>query len=554
MNNFKIANELLDIKLLLELNGDYNSASRFEHSSLTIFALEKPIEDYANLNFLPDDVANEVSNIISLGYSPKKEFLESKTPKVLKNLSKIPSIRTSDVISLYKNLDIDSITDLEKSIKNGLVRKKFGEKFEEHLRRSLFYFKGNKKELSLFYACSYGNAIKMALREFGAIEIAGSVRRGKEIVDNIDFVFSFDEDTLIKNLIKNFDVKRFVKKGNLISFKDIDDFELKFFRVDEKYFYAGLQYYTGSKQHNKSIQEIAKAKGFDISKEGFVLIEASSEEEFYERLNLSYVPPEIREGEEEIDLAINNSLPKVIDLEDIKGDLHVHSNFSDGTSSIAEIKEEASFLGYEYIAITDHSKSLRIANGLSNATLRKEFEIIDRLNSYNELPYILKGIEAEIKFDGSLDIDDEFLGKFDFVIGGLHQFSLTRLENTQRIKKAMKSGLMNTLAHPTNRLIFVRKSIDLDIEEIFKTASKFNIALEINLFPNRIDLNTGLIKEARRSLVKYFTIGTDSHNKGHLNFMKYGVKILKRAWVRKEEVLNTYSLEDIREVLWTQIH
>jgi Histidinol phosphatase and related hydrolases of the PHP family len=232
----------------------------------------------------------------------------------------------------------------------------------------------------------------------------------------------------------------------------------------------------------------------------------------------------------------------------------VHSSFSDGLSTISELHEEGEFLDYDYLAITDHSKGLRIANGVSGKLYIKESELIDRINSAKYNPLLLKGIEAEINYDGSVDVDEIMMSKLDFAIGGLHQFSNTRFENTERVKKAIKSGIINVVAHPTNRIIFVRKSIEVDIGEIFETASKYGVSLEVNLFPNRMDLSTGLIKEAKRAHVKYFSVGTDAHNRGHLHFMKYGVKILRRAWVRKEEVLNTYSLEELRDLLCVKTH
>lgn len=554
MNNYKVAKELLDIKTLLELNGDSINAHQYENAALAVFALDKPIVQFPNLYFLSSEIANDVVDMLSTGFSSKKEVLEEKTPKVLKQLAKIPGIRTNDVIELYRRLDVDSISDIEKALKNGVIKKVFGERYEEQLRRAVFYYRGGAAELSLFYASAYANAVKMALLDLGKIDIVGSVRRGKEVVNNIDFVFSFDPDKLLKEVTATFDTKALIRKGNLVAFKDFDGFVLNFYRVPEQFFYEGLQYYTGSKTHNKAIQEIARGKGYEIAKEGFVMLAVESEESFYKALSLQYIPPEIREGEEEIDLAANGLLPDIIDLSDIRGDLHTHTTFSDGMSSVFEMYDEANLLGYDYIVITDHSKQLKIARGLSNFTLQKEIDVIDRINNSSLSPHILKGVEAEIGFDGSVDVDSNFIDKLDFVIGGLHQFSQTRFENTDRVKKAIESGIIDVVAHPTNRVIFLRNSIEVDINKIFEVASKEKVALEINLFPNRMDLSTGLIKEARRSEVKYFSVGTDAHSRGHLNFMKYGIKLLKRAWVKKEEILNTYSLEELKDLLWTRVH
>jgi DNA polymerase (family 10) len=554
MNNYNIAKELLEIETLLELNDKTTVAKDFEHSALSILVLDRPVLKMQSLNFLPEAVRDEIISICEFGYSPLKESLEAKTPKVLKQLLSLPGIRTRDILRIYNLLKIDSATELEKLLREGVIRKTFGEKFEEHLRRALIHYGSSKKELGLFYAYGYANTVKMALESLGDIEVAGSVRRGKEVVNNIDFVYDFEEEKLLKEVTSTFSISSFTRRGNLITCKDTDNIQLKFFKVPKAYFFSGLQYYTGSKQHNKIILEIAKAKGFEIAKEGFALIKADSENEFYERLSLEYIPPEIREGEEEIDLAISFSIPKLVSLSDMKGDLHMHTTFSDGSSSVFEMYEEANLLGYEYIAITDHSKSLRIANGLSRNSLLKEIEIIDRINADGLEPVILKGIEAEIGPHGEVDIDEDMRPRLDLVIGGLHQFSSTNFENTERVKKAIKSSIINIVAHPTNRIIFLRKSIEVDIGTIFEEAYKNDVALEVNLFPNRMDLNTGLIKEARRAKVKFFSVGTDAHNRGHLHFMKYGIKILRRAWVRSEEILNSYSLEALKELLWTKTH
>ncbi|NCQ52695.1 MAG: PHP domain-containing protein, partial [Caldiserica bacterium] len=247
-------------------------------------------------------------------------------------------------------------------------------------------------------------------------------------------------------------------------------------------------------------------------------------------------------------------LPELIDEKDIKGDLHIHSNFSDGTNSIREIKNEASFKNYTFIAITDHSQSLKIARGVSKEKLLKEFEIIDKINMDGDEPVLLKGIEAEINMDGTLDVEMDLEKKFDIIIGALHAFSKTNYENTERVKKAIESGLINVIAHPTGRIIHVREAMPLNFDEISKAASKNRVTLEINLFPNRIDLSSGLVKEARRNGLKYFSIGTDAHNTGHLNFMEYGIKILRRSWVKREELINTFELKELREFLWNRKH
>jgi DNA polymerase (family 10) len=324
--------------------------------------------------------------------------------------------------------------------------------------------------------------------------------------------------------------------------------------VPEKYFYSALVYYTGSRSHVNKLKDIAKAKGFSVSKNGYVLAEVSDEEEFYSMIGLQYIPPEIREGEEEIDLAERNAIPNLINESDIRGDLHVHSNFSDGTNSLSEIAEEGIYKGYDYVAITDHSGALKIANGLSEERLLKETEIIDKINKEGEIT-ILKGSEVEILKDGSLDFTNEVLKKLDLVLAAMHTgFDEDSIANNIRVEKALSNENTNILAHPTGRLVSMRNGFSLDMGALFELAKKNNVVLEVNVFPKRMDLSASLVKQAIRAGVKLFSIGTDSHNVGHMNFMRYGVKILRRAWLTPENVINTFDIQELKGFLCEKRH
>ena len=556
MTNWDIANILLQTKLLLLLRGEKELAAKYENAAYTIGILDYPAND-KGIAFLPQIIQSDIQEILNTGNCEAKETLEKEIPKSLRGIANLPGMRAPDAIKLYEKLQIDSINDLKRAVSSCEIKEKkeFGIRFEEQLRRSLIEYERDFKELTLFEGYTYAKSIMMFLNKDFTIKLAGSVRRGKELVNNIDFVVAGDKEKFKKILNELISIKKTGKENqNFVSIKDKYNIILNFYFVPHEYFYSALIYFTGSKIYSKMLNEIGKVKGFNISKEGYLLIEGQDEKQIFEKLGMQYTPPEIREGGEEIDLAISNSLPELIDEKDIKGDLHIHSNFSDGTNSIREIKNEASFKNYTFIAITDHSQSLKIARGVSKEKLLKEFEIIDKINMDGDEPVLLKGIEAEINMDGTLDVEMDLEKKFDIIIGALHAFSKTNYENTERVKKAIESGLINVIAHPTGRIIHVREAMPLNFDEISKAASKNRVTLEINLFPNRIDLSSGLVKEARRNGLKYFSIGTDAHNTGHLNFMEYGIKILRRSWVKREELINTFELKELREFLWNRKH
>jgi DNA polymerase (family 10) len=556
MTNWDIANILLQTKLLLLLRGEKELAAKYENAAYTIGILDYPAND-KGIAFLPEIIQCDIQEILNTGNCEAKETLEKEIPKSLRGIANLPGMRAENAIKLYEKLQIDSINDLKRAVSSCEIKEKkeFGIRFEEQLRRSLIEYERDFKELTLFEGYTYAKSIMMFLNKDFTIKLAGSVRRGKELVNNIDFVVAGDKEKFKKILNELISIKKTGKENqNFVSIKDKYNIILNFYFVPHEYFYSALIYFTGSKIYSKMLNEIGKVKGFNISKEGYLLIEGQDEKQIFEKLGMQYTPPEIREGEEEIDLALSNSLPELIDEKDIKGDLHIHSNFSDGTNSIREIKNEASFKNYTFIAITDHSQSLKIARGVSKEKLLKEFEIIDKINMDGDEPVLLKGIEAEINMDGTLDVEMDLEKKFDIIIGALHAFSQTNYENTERVKKAIESGLINVIAHPTGRIIHVREAMPLNFDEISKAASKNRVTLEINLFPNRIDLSSGLVKEARRNGLKYFSIGTDAHNTGHLNFMEYGIKILRRSWVKREELINTFELKELREFLWNRKH
>ncbi len=561
MTNWEITLNLSDVKTLLSLQGNRSLASIYEKSAFSLAALERNISSVEDIPFLPERIRADVDELISTGELSFKKELENVIPKGLRMIGSLPEMRPDNAVKIYEVLGIDSMSDLRHVIASGKMRntKGFGIRVEEQIRKSLLAYEKGKKILTLFEGFSYGNSIINLLKENGIelVGIAGSVRRGKEVANNINVVIGTNKDVeFVKSVIKrNIGFKRISKEDDRkLYLVDKRNTELRFLIVEEAYFYSALAYYTGSKIHNEKIIHIAKIKGFKITRGGYMDFPFESEEDVYKSLSLQYIPPELREGNGEIEAASKNLIPDLVDYDDIKGDLHIHTDFSDGTNSLYDMAEEAIFHSYEYLAITDHSESAKVANGLNGHRLLKQMKIIDKINASGEIN-LLKGSELEIKKDGTIDYDENLLNSLDIRIGGMHTgFEDSKAESTKRVLNVISSGFVDVLAHPTGRLIPIREGFKLDMEKMFDYAIKYNVALETDIFPNRMDLSSSLIKRARNFGVRYFSIDTDSHNAGHLNFMKYGVKILRRAGLKKENVINTFEKSELKKWLSARKH
>jgi len=561
MTNWEIALNLSDVKTLFSLQGNRSLASIYEKSAFSVAALERNVKSVDDVLFLPERIRADVDELVRTGKLSIKKELENIIPKGLRMIGNLPEMRSDNALKIYEVLGVDSVSDLRHIIASGKLRnaKGFGPRVEEQVRKSLLAYEKGKKTLTLFEGFSYGTSIKNLLKENGIerIEIAGSVRRGKEIVNNINIVVGTEKDVeFVKSVIKkNIGFKRISRESNeKLYLIDKRNTELRFLIVEEMYFYSALAYYTGSKVHNEKIKHIAKIKGFKIARQGYIDFPFKSEEDLYKSLSLQYIPPELREGNGEIEIASKKLIPDLVDYEDIRGDLHTHTDFSDGTNSLYDMVEEAIFHGYEYLAITDHSESAKVANGLNTHRLLKQMKIIDKMNKNGEIT-LLKGSELEIRKDGTIDYTDSLLNSLDIRVGGMHTgFEDSKTESTKRILSALSSGFIDILAHPTGRLIPVREGFKLDMEKVFDYAMKYNVALETDVFPNRMDLSSNLIKQARNFGVQYFSIDTDSHNAGHLNFMKYGVKILRRAGLKKENVINAFEKSELEKWLSERKH
>jgi DNA polymerase (family 10) len=386
--------------------------------------------------------------------------------------------------------------------------------------------------------------------------VAGSLRRRKETIGDLDILASSNYPAEVMDyFIKYNDIQRVLLKGNTKTSVILnDDLQVDLRVVGDKSFGAALQYFTGSKEHNVRMRSIAIKNGYKLNEYGLFnkdtenYIVGKSEEEIYYKLGLTYIEPELRENRGEIEAASKKMLPKLVNYNDIVGDLHVHSSWSDGFESIEAIARFSKKMGYEYVGITDHSQTLKVARGLSEDRVIKKINEIEKINKKFKDFRILCGTECDIKSDGTLDYSDKILKKFDFVSIGIHtNFKMTSDNVTKRIIKALENEDVTFLAHPTCRVLRRREPFELDMEQIFNKAKRTDTYLEINSFPDRLDLNDMNTKLAKERGVK-FVIGTDAHSLNHLSFIKLGIATARRGWLRKNDILNTHSLKEIEKI------
>jgi len=568
MKNKLVADIFYQIADLLDVNGEIFFKTRaYRKAAQTIETLDEDIEIVSKekrLQSIPgigESLAKKIREIVETDGLEYFEKLKKETPEGVIDLLEILGLGPKKVSALYRNLSILNISDLKEACNKGKLRnlEGFGEITERNILRGITLREKTSGRVLLNVAYEYGNNYLEYLRKCKKIEkisIAGSLRRMKETIGDLDILASSDApDEVMDHFVKYRDVQRVLLKGSTkTSVLLNDDLQVDLRVVEEKNFGAALQYFTGSKEHNVKMRSIAIKKNLKLNEYGLFdkktgeYIVGRTEREIYNKLDLAYVEPELRENRGEIETALKGELPDIVKYSDIKGDLHVHSRWSDGTDSIEDIATKAQILGYEYIGIADHSQSLKIARGLTEERIDKKIKEIDSLNKKLSDFRILCGTECDIKSDGSLDYDNRILKKFDFVGIGIHtSFKMNKKEATERIIKGMENKHADFLAHPTCRIIGRREPFELDMGKIFDAAVETDTYLEINSFPDRLDLNDTNAKFAKERGAK-FIIGTDSHNVKNLPFMRLGIATARRGWLNKNDILNTNSLKNLEKI------
>jgi DNA polymerase (family X) len=520
-------------------------------------------EELSKIPGIGKDLAEKIREYIANGKIKYYEELNKKVPRELVDLLAIRGLGPKMLSKLFKELSVKALADLEREIYSEEILKLhgMGKKKIEDIKRGIQTFKESKKRVNLGVALPIAEEIVNGVDKIPGAEktiFAGSLRRMRETIGDIDILTQSDDG---KRVIESFTKMPFVKnilasgdtKGSVISRNGIQ-VDLRVVGLES--YGAALQYFTGSQAHNVKVRTIAVKKGFKINEYGLFhgnkKIAGETEAHVYEKLGLPLIPPEMREDRGEVEAALGGKLPTLLEVHDIKGDLHVHSNWSDGKGSIEEMALMAKRSGYEYIAITDHSLSARIANGLSIERLYEKKEELESVCKKVKGIRILMGSEVDILGDGSLDYPDTVLRDLDVVIAAVHSgFKMERAKMTKRITNALKNPFVHVLAHPTGRLIGERDPYDVDLDEVFKTAKQFGKAIEVNSHYLRLDLKDINIRKAIDMGIK-LVISTDSHNTDQLTLMRLGVATARRGWAVKRDIINTMGFKELSNFLKIQ--
>jgi len=574
MKNQEIANIFYEIAGFLKMEGIQFKPYAYQKAAITLETLEKDVADIYKeggreaLEKIPGvgkSMAEKIEEYLKTGKIKYYQDLKKKTPIKMEELTAVEGLGPKRAKVLYQKLGIRNLKDLERAARAHKIAPLFGfdVKTEKNILEGIAFLKRSKGRFLLGEILP---AVKEVyeklknLKEVEKVDPAGSVRRMKETIGDVDFLVTphqkygggaekiMDFFTSLPGIIKIWG-----KGTTKASVRMKEGFDMDIRVVPVRSYGSALQYFTGSKEHNIATRKIAQDLGLKLSEYGLFrgpkMIAGKSEEEIYKTLGMDWIPPEIRENQGEIEAGLEGKLPKLIDYRDIKGDLHCHSKWDGGANSIEEVVRTAQEMGYEYLGISDHTKFLRIEHGLDEKKLALQRKEIDKLNFQFPISNfqfrILQGCEANILNDGSIDIKDEALAKLDYVIAGIHSnFKMEKEKMTERIIKAMKNPNVDIISHPTGRILKRRDECQIDFEKILRAAKETGTILEINSFPERLDLNDQNIRRAKEAGVK-MVINTDSHHRDQLRFIELGIAQARRGWAEKEDIINTQPLEKL---------
>ena len=576
MKNQELAKIFFNMADYLEIDGVSFKPFAYRKVALFLDGMKEDVgEIYRNkgdkgLQEIPgvgQGIALAIEEYLKTGKVKSFEELKKKLPLKVDELLKVEGLGPKKVKVLYQQLGVKNLKDLAKAVKAHKIAPLFGfgEKTEKNILQGLEFLKQSKGR---FLLGDITPTVKMlreilgARKEVKKVSYAGSVRRQKETIGDIDILVASDNPKKTADFFVSLpEVEKIWAQGSTkcsVRFKDGFDVDLRM--VAKKSFGSALQYFTGSKEHNIATRKIAIEKGLKLSEYGVFRatqgapqqIAGATEEDVYRAIGLPYIEPELREDDGEIQAALRQAqgkplgLPKLIKLGDIKGDLHCHTVASDGENSIEEMVKTAMDMGYEYVGISDHTKSLGIADGQNEKQILAQHKAIEKLKLKLKFR-ILHGCEVNILNNGLLDIKDEVLEKLDYVIASVHSsMKMGKKEMTERIVKALENPNVDIFAHPTGRLIGKRDEYQMDFDKILEVAKKTGTILEINSSPKRLDMNGFNVRRAKAKGVKMI-INTDSHQKGQLGLMEYGVGQARRGWAEKEDIINTLSVEKLLE-------
>jgi DNA polymerase (family 10) len=580
MENREVAKILRETAQLLEIDGAIIGRYRsYEKVAELLFSMHERIEDIAKneeaLTELPGvgtGMAEHIREVLKTGdYSLRQKLLKKYPPTILE-LLELQSLGAKKVAFLWKAFGVATVDQVAQLARDEKLRELpgFGEKSEQNILRAADQFKHLAGSLRVRIDVAADEAQKLAayIAALGAtvdsVTPAGSLRRGRETVGDLDLLVMMrpgqgkqkDVDAAAEHILKYPGIHQTLAHGeNKVSVVLDSGLQADVRLLQKDSFGAALLYFTGSKEHNVALRGRANELGWTLNEyalttlKGGRVVASKTEEEIYSKLKLAYIEPELREMTGEIEAAEQGKLPDLVKLADIRGDLQMHTTASDGRNSIEQMGEAAQRLGYEYIALTDHSKAVTVANGMDE---RRTLEQIKRIRSAQVRVQgirLLAGIEVDIRKDGSLDLDNEVLAQLDVVVASVHSYmKLDRAEMTERMIAAIENPYTQIIAHPTGRLVLQRDPFEYDLEKILDSAAKYGVAMECNAYPERLDLKDVHLRRAKQRGVK-IAISTDAHATKHLTFMKYGVATARRGWIERKEVINTLPLHQFLAAL-----
>jgi len=571
MKNQELAKIFNDMAQYLEMEQVPFKPYAYERASFSLEALKDDVADIyrkggvkalLEIPGVGKAIADHIEEYLKTGKIKHYEDYKRKLPLKIEELLRIEGMGPRKIKVLYQKLGIKNLKDLEKAAKAHKIAPLFGfgEKTEQNILQGLEFLKRDKGRFLLGQILPTARNVLeklKSLKEVEQISLAGSVRRRKETIGDVDILVVSKKPGKVMDFFVSLEgIQKVWGKGSTkASIRTREGFDIDLRIVRKESYGSALQYFTGNKDHNIVTRKIAIEKGLKLSEYGVFkgkkMIAGKTEEDVYRAIGLPWMEPELRENEGEIEAALRNKLPKIIGYKDIKGDLHCHTNWGGirERDSIEDMAKLAMKLGYEYIGISDHTKFLKIEHGLDERQLLKQNEDIKKLNfkfqNSNFKFKILHGCESNILDDGSIDIKDEVLEKLDYVIAGVHSnMKMNKKEMTARIIKAMENPNVDIISHPTGRLIGRRDEFQLDLDKILEVARKTGTILEINSSPERLDLRDLYIRRAKNEGVKMI-INTDSHQKEQLLLMEYGISQARRGWAEKEDIINTNSVEKL---------
>ena len=568
MKNFLVARTFERIADILEIQGaDFYKVRAYRQAANTIAGLADNIEELAKEGLLLEipgvgkSIAGKIEEIIKTGTCGECESLEREFPPGVVQMLAIPNIGPKTVRALYENLGISSVEGLEEAANSHRIRSAggMGAKTEENILAGIEQYRRHRERTPLAVALPFAEEIVAQLtQEAGPaiekISLAGSIRRMTETIGDIDIcAASRQPEVVLGAFTKLRHAQSVIGRGDTeASIMSDMGVRIDLRVVAPRQFGSLLQHFTGSQSHNVGLRSLALDRGLKINEYGIfrhdsdeLVAEMADECEVYAKLGLPCFPPEIREGHGEIEAALQGKLPTLIEEGDLRGDLHAHTTASDGGATMEEMAQAARRRGYEYLAITDHSKSLSVAHGQAEEQILRQVAAIHEFNRKSDGFKLLTGVEVDIKENGDLDISDDVLARLDVVVASVHsRFGMSEEEMTGRVIAAVESEHVDILGHPTGRLIGQRDGYRIDIRKVMEAAAKHHTAMEINSYPDRLDLNGDNARQAK-SLGCKIAINTDSHNPNSLSLIRFGVATGRRGWLEKKDVINAWSYEEL---------